>query len=427
MLLLLPALAGGAQTSPALNAADSARTARTSWNAAVTAFRAHDLATARVEIERASSMWPTQQAYVWSRVVLGAAMNDTTSLRRALLDYANLGLGRELTDTTFDRYRALPWFEALAAAHAANRSVVARSRVFATLSDSTLWPEGVDYDARHGKLYVTSVRHRTIVERAADGRERDVWPRDSATRGAVLAVRVDARRNSLWATLAGLGALGGLSPADTSIAAIVEVRISDGAILRRFDLPPSPHHTLGDVAIGPRGDVFVTDSDNPTLYRLRPGRDTLEQVTNPLFRSLQGSAPSPDGSTLYVADYSHGLLRVDLRDNSVTRLRDAPHSTSLGCDGIVWFDNAIIAVQNGVAPARIMRFHLDRAGTSIVRAEVLDRRPDVADEPTIGTLVGGEFVYIANSLWQQYDAAGKLKPTGRLARPVLLAVPLAAR
>jgi hypothetical protein len=108
----------------------------------------------------------------------------------------------------------------------------------------------------------------------------------------------------------------------------------------------------------------------------------------------------------------------------VTRVADAPGSTSLGCDGIAWDRGAIVAVQNGVVPARVMRFTLDAAGAAFTRAEVLDQRPDVADEPTIGTVVNGAFVYVANSQWDKHGDDGAELPGRTLTRPVLIAVPL---
>jgi len=206
---------------------------------------------------------------------------------------------------------------------------------------------------------------------------------------------------------------------------LLRIRITNGAIERRWRLAPATlGHTLGDLAVGENGDVFVTDSNEPVLYRLRAGGDSLESIRNPLFRSLQGIAPVPGGKVAYVADYSHGLLRVDLETNRVTRLDDAPHSTSLGCDGIAWDRGAIVAVQNGVTPARITRFVLDASGMRIVRADVLDRNSTVADEPTIGTIAGGEFVYVANSQWEKHDDVGRRVLARALTRPVLLAVPL---
>jgi hypothetical protein len=103
---------------------------------------------------------------------------------------------------------------------------------------------------------------------------------------------------------------------------------------------------------------------------------------------------------------------------------DAPGSTSLGCDGIVWDRGAIIAVQNGVSPARVVRFVLDPSGTQFTRIDVLDQNFDVADEPTIGTIAGREFVYVANSQWDKHDAKGNSLAGKTLTPPKLLSVPL---
>jgi sugar lactone lactonase YvrE len=402
--------------------------ARTAWAAGVRALRANDLATARREVEHAASAWPTQQAYVWGRAVMAARVGDANAVRTALEDYAKLGLGRDLhDDSTFAAYRDMPWFPEVARAHDANRAVVANSTVRSTLADSTFWPEGVDYDPHSKRFYVASIRHRTIAEIARSGLSREVWPRNQPGTGAVMGVRVDPRGGVLWATMAGLPQMEGFVPSDTGIAALVRVSIRSGLIERRWDLPAGIKHVPGDLAIGPRGDVFVTDSDQPVLYRLRIASDTLERLTSPLFRSLQGMAPSPDGRYLFLADYSHGLLRVDLASNAVTRIVDAPNSTALGCDGIVWYRGSLIAVQNGVVPARVMRFHLDERGERITKAELFDRNWEIADEPTIGTIAKDTYVYVANSQWEKHTDDGKRTTGAKLTPPVLLSIPLKNR
>jgi DNA-binding beta-propeller fold protein YncE len=417
-----------AQSMTGISAVDSASVARSAWERATSAFNAHDLDAARREVERAARAWPTQPAYLWAWAVTAQLTNDTAAVLTALDAYAALGLGRDLrADARFSGYATLPRFAAIAARHDRNRVPLARSRVVATLPDSTFWPEGVDHDSRTGKYYVASVRHRTIAEVANGVMTRELWPRDQPAVGAVLGVRVDARRGVLWATLAGIPQMHGFTASDSTIAALVRIRIADGTIERRWDLPPArAGHVLGDIAIGPLGDVFATDSYDPVLYRLRPASDSLQAIRSPLFRSLQGMAPMPNGLVVYVADYSHGLLRVDLATNTVTRVEDAPGSTSLGCDGIAWDHGAIVAVQNGVSPARIMRFALDSTGRRIVRAELLDQNVAIADEPTIGAVVGDEFVYVANSQWEKYTGAGVRNLARRLTAPVLLGVALPA-
>ena len=421
-VLVLGAAPLDAQQFSGIAAVDSASVARVAWAEALRATRARDTRKARDAVERAASAWPTQPTYAWSRAVFAALMSDTAAVERALRAYASLGLGRSLADSAFDSYRALPWFADVARAHDANRAALARSRVAFALEDSTLWPEGVDVDTQTGNVYVTSVRHGSIVELTENGRERRVWPATNERGiGAALAVRVDPRGDRLWATFSAMPQWEDFGPTD-STSALLEIRIADGRVLRRWALRPGSH-TLGDVAVGPTGDVLMSDSGEPVLYRLRRGADSLERFQLPLFRSLQGIAPTPARDIVYIADYSHGILRVDLARASAKRVADAPWSTTLGVDGLAWSDGALIAIQNGVAPARVMRFELDRSGETIVGAYVLDRRSD-ADEPTIGTIVGSEFLYVANSLWGRSSPDGTLRPGTWLPKPLLLSVPI---
>ena len=306
-----------------------------------------------------------------------------------------------------------------------SRDSVARGILLRELADSTLWPEGVDRDPRTGDFYVASVRHRTIIRLMANGAEHELWPRDDPRLGAMLGVRVDPRQRVVWATTSGMPQMEGWTPADSAIAALLRIDARTGRIVRRWDLPLAPRgHVLGDLALGPRGDVYMTDSYEPVLYRLRPGADTLERITHPLFRSLQGMAATDDDRFVYVADYSRGLLRVRLADGDVRRLGVASGTDTRGCDGIVLHRGALVAVQNGASPARIVRFVLNAAGDSIVATQLLDRNAALAPEPTIGTMMGERFVYVANSQWEEFDDAGRLKAGARLTRPRLVAVPV---
>jgi sugar lactone lactonase YvrE len=358
--------------------------------------------------------------------MLAMGAHDTLAAFYGLRDYARLGLGRDLSaDSALADFTKTRRFDDIRRDHAANLRPLVRSRILLSFGDSTFWAEGVDRDPVTKHFYVTSIRHRTIADVAPDGSVRELWPRDQPQFGAIFSVRVDTGRHVLWATTSGVPQTEGYLPGDSAIAGLLEIRPRDGAVLRRWNVPPEHGgHVLGDLAIGPAGDVFVTDSNQPVLYWLHPNGDSLESMASPLFHSLQGLAPTPDGRALYLTDYSHGLLRVDLTTRAITRVDDAPNSTSLGCDGIVWDGDGIIAVQNGVTPARIVRFTLDRSGKRVARLDVIDRNWKVADEPTIGTLMGREFVYVANGQWNKHDDDGKRLAGTTLTPTILLAVPL---
>jgi len=95
-------------------------------------------------------------------------------------------------------------------------------------------------------------------------------------------------------------------------------------------------------------------------------------------------------------------------------------ATSIGCDGIIWHRGALIAVQNGVAPARVIRIVPDETHDRLLRIDVLDRNAGVADEPTIGTLLGDDYIYVANSQWEKFSDAGLRDPAKPLTPPLAL-------
>jgi sugar lactone lactonase YvrE len=412
-----------AQASTA--AADSAAVARAAWVHAAAALQRDDLASARAEVARAVSAWPAQPAYLWARAALAARAGDAATLERSLTQYAELGLGRDLhADPRIARVLGAR-FDAIAARHDENRAPMIRSRVIPLLADSTFWPEGIDGDPRNGRLYVASVRHRIVAEVSPDGSSRALWSSDRDDLAPALGVRVDTLRNSLWVTTSGLRNVPGFRDADTAKASLLRFDLGSGSIVQRIDLAPvSGGHVLGDLAIGPDGSVWVTDSQQPVMYRLRPNAAALEEIHSPLFHSLQGVAPAPDGKVLYIADYSLGILRMDLKTGVVTALRNPPGMTTIGCDGILWHRGALVAVQNGVVPARVIRIVPDVKRDRVLRIDVLDRNVAVADEPTIGTMLGDDYIYVANSQWGKFSDAGARDPARPLTPPKALLVRL---
>lgn len=425
LVLAAPPGASLSQTRTGIAEVDSAAVARGAWAKASDALRVGDLNGARVQIARAASAWPTQPAYLWAQAVLATRADDSVAALAALRRYLGLGLGRTGAESTFARYAGRPAFRNVFRRLAENAAPVGESRVLATLPDSTFWPEGVDYNPRSGTFFVASIRLRTIAEVNEQGLVRLLWAPGRRDLGAVFGVRVDPIRGILWATTSGVPQQADYVPGDSATSALLKIRIADGRIEGRWNVPVVPGgHVLGDLAVGPDGDVFMTDSYEPILYRLRPDRDTLERLTHPLFHNLQGMAPTPDGRDVFLSDYSHGLLRVSLQTGVVSRLRDAEGSTSLGCDGIVWDRGAILAVQNGVTPPRVVRFVLDAGRDAIVRVEVVDLNAALAPEPTIGTVAGRYFVYVANGQWDEHDDAGQALPGAHLTPARLVAVPL---
>lgn len=416
---------------------DSAAVARAAYR---DAGRASDMVATQQLITRAAAAWPGQPAYLVALARIAARRADTVVMQKAIAALLSMDLGGALlADTVVQRQLGAPTAASTTASHAttsislASRlagtgATVGRASVAVTIADTMLFAEGVAAHPRTGALYVTSVRQRTIVE-VFDGKQpRDLRVGRAPDVGAILGVQVAPDGATLYATSAPLPvATNSQLPVTTRAtqAQLLRIRIADGAVLERWALPgEGASHIPGDLTIAPDGTVLLTDSNDPAIYRLRPGAATLERIHDARFRSLQGIAIDPKGQRAVVADYSHGLFVIDLRTDRIERLRDAPGTTVLGLDGLLWHDNGVLAMQNGVAPARLIQVSLDLDQQQVEAVRVLYRDAVIANAPTLLTRRGETVLFVANSQWDQYDDAGQRRAGTSLDVTRVLCMPL---
>jgi hypothetical protein len=171
--------------------------------------------------------------------------------------------------------------------------------------------------------------------------------------------------------------------------------------------------------------VYVSDGMNGAVYRCRPGCTALEAwLPAGTFRSAQGMAVSANGRLLYVADYRYGLAAVDRASGRVWRMRAPPGMMLDGIDGLVRDHGRLIATQNGAPPLRIVALTLSPDGLGITALHVLERANPAWEEPSLGTVIGDLFVYVANPQWGRYGAGGAVTGEGPIQPTQLRAVRL---
>lgn len=302
----------------------------------------------------------------------------------------------------------------------AQDDVVNRSTPRILSADTTFFAEGLDVDRRDGTLYVTSIRHRNVYRVGSSGALSPVLPSGRRDVGAVMGVRVDAARGLLWLTTAGLVHMRDYRPADSTMSALLAVRIADGSELGRWRLGDGTG-IPGELALTSNGVVLVSDGSKGVLYRLRGPEATLETIRPVGLRSPQGIAVNASGTVAWVADYSRGLHRWDLATDSVVRVTNADGRSIPGVDGLlVAPDGRLIGVHNGGARPQVMAVTLDAAGTGLVGFETLDHPSSYEGEPTVGVLVGDAYVFVASSAWRSWTETGERKDAAQPLPPVVL-------
>jgi hypothetical protein len=352
-----------------------------------------------------------------------ALTGDTIGAVEVLRHFAKLGYAADVTsDSDFVGLRHNSAFLQVAALVSKNQEPLVRSRVAFTLPETDLLTEGIAYDPRERAFYIGSVRHRKILRVSGSGAVSTFVSAERDSLWAPMGMKVDAARRALWVAVATRPQMLGYNAADSGRSGLFRYDLRTGALTGRYLIrPDGAYHVLGDLTIDTRGDVYATDSRAPAIYWIRPSADSLEKLLeSPLLLSAQGLALTPDDRWLYVAEYARGILRANVRTRAIELLPCPDTVAALGIDGLYLNDGKLIGIQNGMTPARVVQLSLGPAGDRVVRVDVLERAHPSHAEPTLGTLVGRDFYYIANSQWERFGEEGGVAAPDSLKPPTVL-------
>jgi sugar lactone lactonase YvrE len=186
------------------------------------------------------------------------------------------------------------------------------------LPGEQVFPESIT-STQDGTLFVGSLGAGGVIRIKPDTGKAEVWIQPGAFGSrSVLGVMAHEPSNTLWVCSNDLTAIG-----------IKAAGTASGSAIKGFDLKtgqgkisavlPGGQGVYNDVAVGPDGSIFVTNSFAPEILRLRPGAESLEVwARDPLFASAPGTF-GLDGiafggeNAVYVSMYASGkLLRVGI-------------------------------------------------------------------------------------------------------------------
>jgi hypothetical protein len=393
---------------------------------AVKAYQAKDFQRFLELEKKASALDPENPRYQYN-VACGEALAGHAAQAVAALDRLlerKLDLGAE-TDADFAAIRGSPQWRKYLEGLARLRRPLAISGVALTLPDPELLVCGLAIDAASGDLFIGSLRERKILRRGATGTITDFVPEGRDGLLGVGSLAIDGPRRLLYASATGAPHARGLAKEEVRRSGLFAFDLATGRLVRKDLLAEDGAvHALNNLAIDRSGNVYVSDSAAPGVYRWSAAAARLERFAPAdVLPSTQGLALSPDETMLYVSDWSRGLWSVDLAAGAARKLSSPPGVWLGGLDGLTRFGDALVSVQIGVRPERVLELKLDAKGERVASARILEMsRPDY-DGPIQGIADGESFLYIANSQLALVDpksgafAAQRARPTILLRLP----------
>ena len=319
----------------------------------------------------------------------------------------------------FESLQAHPVWESYLVNVARIREPIGEADVAAEFDQSDFIPEGIAV-ADGGGVILGGIRHGQLLIEARDSAELVIGP---AGHWSVFGMRFDDR-DGLWFASSRVPQYVGISDRSAYKAGLFRLDLDSLEISDRARLPVAEgDQVLGDLVIADDETIYTTDSIDGPVYRysIADGEySTL--VPKGVFGSPQGLVLDVAGDYLYVADYIGGLYRVRLADGGVQKVTVPDTTSDYGIDGLYRHGNRLIAIQNGIQPHRVVAMSLSDDGTAIESTETLAMNLPQFDEPTLGTVVGDDFYFVANSHWNRFDEENNL-PEG-LSGPIVLKINL---
>jgi sugar lactone lactonase YvrE len=363
--------------------------------------------------KRAVELRPHIGRYKFELAVAYAALDMKRETYNALLELQAQGYAFALKDDKrFDKVSNTEAYEYIVQGLDANRTPFGEGRVAYTLPRQDLLIESLAWDPTRKQLLVGSAREGRVYRVGKNGKldplvsadvENGMW--------AVFDLAVDAERGILWVASTAVPHYKNYdAEKDLGRAGIFKFDLKTGKFLKKFLSPSIAGQAffLSTLTLGKDGTVYAADGVNNAVYQVRDDQfRRLFHATR--LSSIRGMTVSGDGKLLYLADHERGLLGYELATGKPFDM-PVPRNLALGgIDGVVWWKDQLIVVQNSMQPTRVMRLKLTPDGRAIAGLyPLLANQPEMT-VPTLGTLAGDKFYFIANSQKGNYDRFGLLR------------------
>jgi sugar lactone lactonase YvrE len=380
----------------------------------VAAYQAQDYPAMRNAAARALAARPGYPGALFNRALAEVLDGDAGAALQTLEGLALQGIDFGVADIPeFESLKKLPGWDDYATTVEWLNEVQGNGAVVFSHDTGDFVPEGIAI-GKDGELYLGSIRHGTIVrigevaEVLSEGKEH--W--------SVFGMRLDGN-GGLWFASASVPQYAGEN-AEPGRTGLFHLDLSNGEVDVRALLPEGEQAmVLGDLVIADADTIYTTESLTGAVLRYSISANEFTEVAAAgKMRSAQGLVLDASGEHLYVADYVGGLFRIALSDNALDRVTSPDSINLYGIDGLYRYADELIAIQNGIRPHRVVALELSPGGLSVTAGRVLAMNLPEFDEPTLGTVVGGDFYFVANSHWNRFDRDGNL-PDG-LAGPIVL-------
>jgi len=220
----------------------------------------------------------------------------------------------------------------------------------------SLYPEDFAYDAENGRFFTGSIFTGNIISVDWSGNVSTLVDSDELI--STIGILFDEANNEVIVLNSNPGFSDqGVTQTTGSLAMVLRYNASTGEEVARYDLAslnPNSGHLVNDLVMDDNGNIYVTDSFSPAIYRITPGGQMSIFADNSLFETpagtfgLNGIAFNSDGFLLVAHNQNQQLLRVSISDPTNVTVVEMDRPIGAG-DGIRMNNDDLYYVNNSLA------------------------------------------------------------------------------
>lgn len=290
-----------------------------------------------------------------------------------------------------------------------------------SITDAGLYPEGIDYDTKNEKFLFSSLQKGAIYAMNTKG-ELSIFATSSKL---VLptGVYTDEIRNRLIVANADLG----ISQKSTtgsagSVATVSIFNLTSGELIKEIDLKNFTSNTgscPNDIAVDLNGNIYITDSFSPIIYKIDINYAASIFATSTLFQSkpnefgLNGIVYHPDNYLLVAKTDTSKLLKISL--SNPVNITEVEETTFSAPDGIeLDKNNNLVVVENGLGLGKT--YTLSSKNNWVSASKISETNIGKEEFPTTAALASDGNVYVINSKLGKFLSGDKSQSTYTIQR-----------
>ena len=262
-----------------------------------------------------------------------------------------------------------------------------------------VYPEGVAYNEKTNQFFVSSVKTATIGTVDPAGRYAPFYE-DSALKSSY-GMKIDPKTNRLWVCTSD-GNYSKFSEPGTykKVARLISIDLGTKKKAADIDLAKlyPGKHFINDLAFDDKGNIYITDSYSPVIYKVDAKGSASVFTESDLFKGedvgLNGIVFHPNGFLLVANDREGALYKVDISNpKAVSKVKIK--TLFPGIDGLLWdAQNKLVLIQNKGVDKTYQLSSKDNWLSADILASTLIT--DRFQYPTTGVLQGGK-IYVLNA------------------------------